>query len=636
MRLPAYPLITVDPFFSIWSKSEKLYDSDTLLWCGIKKRISGVISVDGKKMRFMGKGREAVIEQTGLTVTPYVTYYSFESDKIRLTVSFWTPLLLNDLHMLACPCSFIDYKAEATEGKEHSVSVEISLGEEFCYNKTPKAVKKEAFTVDGVNFAKMGRVEQTTLSKAGDSVAADWGYFYLSADGTLTSGGKKDAVKATISSESCVEMSASVIAAFDDIYSIEYMGQKLKGLWTEKFDSITDAIIYCRNNHDELYSAVLKQNETILNDAADFGEDYQKILTAAARQVLAAHKIIRNDKGELLYFSKECDSNGCINTVDVSYPAIPMYLIYNPELVKAMMTGIFYFARTPLWKFDFAPHDIGQYPIADGQVYALKDSMQKRTRELYKMNEDVFEDKYHMPVEECGNMLIMSYAYYFVTGDLSQIKENFDLLTKWAQFLVKKGVVLDNQLCTDDFAGHSEKNVNLAIKSIMGIACYAEISKAMGLDGEMSETAKKYADELSALAGKNGYLSFAVGNDDSWSLKYNLVWDIIFGFGLFDKNIYKKETEKYLCEMNEYGVPLDFRDDFTKTDWMLWASALDDSADTAKAFSKCLVKYLNDTTGKRCFTDWCRTKKPDECSFNHRSVQAGLWMPVLKKMILNK
>ena len=56
MRLPAYPLITVDPFFSIWSKSEKLYDSDTLLWCGIKKRISGVISVDGKKMRFMGKG----------------------------------------------------------------------------------------------------------------------------------------------------------------------------------------------------------------------------------------------------------------------------------------------------------------------------------------------------------------------------------------------------------------------------------------------------------------------------------------------------------------------------------------------------------------------------------------------------
>ena len=88
--------------------------------------------------------------------------------------------------------------------------------------------------------------------------------------------------------------------------------------------------------------------------------------------------------------------------------------------------------------------------------------------------------------------------------------------------------------------------------------------------------------------------------------------------------------------MNEYGVPLDFRDDFTKTDWMLWASALDDSADTAKAFSKCLVKYLNDTTGKRCFTDWCRTKTPDECSFNHRSVQAGLWMPVLKNMILNK
>ncbi|MGN1479523.1 MAG: glutaminase domain-containing protein [Acutalibacteraceae bacterium] len=636
MRLPAYPLITVDPFFSIWSKSEKLYDSDTLLWCDIKKRISGVISVDGKKMRFMGKGRESVIEQTDLNVTPYVTYYSFECDKIRLSVRFWTPLLLNDLYMLSSPCSFIDCEAVSNDGKMHSVSIEISLGEEFCYNKTQRAVKKETFTVDGVNFAKMGRVEQTPLSKAGDSVAADWGYFYLSAQDVQTSDGKKDAVKAIASSESCDKFSTSIIAAYDDIYSIEYMGQKLKGLWTEKFDSITDAIIYCRNNHDELYNAVLKQNEMILNDAASFGEDYQNILTAAARQVLAAHKLIRNDKGELLYFSKECNSNGCINTVDVSYPAIAMYLIYNPELVKAMMTGIFCFARTPLWKFDFAPHDIGQYPIADGQVYALKGEMQKYTRELYKMNEDVFEDKYHMPVEECGNMLIMSYAYYFVTGDLSQAKENFDLLTKWSQFLVKKGVVLDNQLCTDDFAGHSEKNVNLAIKSIMGIACYAEISKAMGFDDDLLKVAKKYADELSALAGKNGYLSFAVGNDESWSLKYNLVWDIIFGFGLFDKNIYKKEIEKYNSEMNEYGVPLDFRDDFTKTDWMLWASALDDSSDTTKAFAKCLVKYLKDTTGKRCFTDWCRTKTPDECSFNHRSVQAGLWMPILKNKALNK
>ena len=59
MRLPAYPLITVDPFFSIWSRSETLYDAPTTLWCGIPKRLTGFVTVDGKKFRFLGKGKGA-------------------------------------------------------------------------------------------------------------------------------------------------------------------------------------------------------------------------------------------------------------------------------------------------------------------------------------------------------------------------------------------------------------------------------------------------------------------------------------------------------------------------------------------------------------------------------------------------
>ena len=89
MRLPAYPLITADPFFSIWSPTDRLYDSDTVLWCGIKKRLSGYITVDSEKFRFMGTGRTAIIEQKEVIVKPYTTEYIFENDKVRLCVTFY-------------------------------------------------------------------------------------------------------------------------------------------------------------------------------------------------------------------------------------------------------------------------------------------------------------------------------------------------------------------------------------------------------------------------------------------------------------------------------------------------------------------------------------------------------------------
>jgi hypothetical protein len=74
-------------------------------------------------------------------------------------------------------------------------------------------------------------------------------------------------------------------------------------------------------------------------------------------------------EGQLLFISKECFSNGCAATVDVSYPSIPMFLHYNPEFVKGMMRPIFKYAATEEWEFDFAPHDAGQYPLVEGQVY---------------------------------------------------------------------------------------------------------------------------------------------------------------------------------------------------------------------------------------------------------------------------
>ncbi|MEZ3421718.1 MAG: DUF4965 domain-containing protein [Eubacterium sp.] len=631
MKLPAYPLITVDPFFSIWSKSDKLYDSDTALWCGLKKRMKGTIQIDGKNYRFMGLGDEYIIPQTALEITPYITVYTFENADFTLKVKFWTPLLFDNLYDLSLPCSFIEYKIQFGDDKKHQVSVSLSMHEEFFYN-IRKTTAKEIVSLPCGKAAKMGRTTQKPIYKSGDAVAADWGYFYIFGGNPCIN---KNSISAVQHAEIKGKSSLFHIVAFDDIYSIEYMGVKYKGLWTEKHKSIEAAIQYCLKNKKDLYGRIKKQNKMVLNDAEEFGKDYCSILTTAARQVLAAHKLFRSCKGDLLYFSKECNSNGCINTVDVTYPAIPMFLLYRPELVRAMLTGIFEFAGTAAWKNRFAPHDIGQYPIANGQVYGLNRLYYHRKKELYKIKKNVLNPACHMPIEECGNMLITAYAYYRITNDSTQLKEYYRLLKKWADYLTDCGVVLENQLCTDDFAGHSEKNVNLAIKSIMGIACFSKISEALGIKTDCFEIAKHNAEKLISLSEtKGGYLSFSIGNENSWSLKYNLVWDILFGFDLFGNELYKNEISQYKKMMNPYGTPLDYRKDFTKTDWMLWASCLDSTTETTKSFSECIVKYLEATNDKNCFTDWYDTVKASECGFNHRSVQAGLWMPVLKNRLM--
>lgn len=634
MKLPSYPIATIDPHFSIWSKAEHINEDDTYLWCGIRKKIEGTLTVDGESFTFLGKNNNAVIPQTDCIITPYVSDYIFENEKVKLRFRTWTPFLFDDFNLFSLPVSYFEATVTSLDGEKHNVEVGFTCFDELCQGKKKKSVNKYTEKFGGTTLIKMGLTNQKPLNDSGDTYAADWGYVCLMGGEVKAA---KEGIAVSNSALGSKQASFTTVLAYDDVYSINYFGEKLKGLWTEGFASIEEGMKYCLDNKKELFDRIRAQEKMIISDAKKFGKAYTDMLSAAARQVLAGHKLVRSANDGLLYLSKECHSNGCINTVDVSYPAVPMYLIYTPELVKAMLTGIFRFAQSDLWQADFAPHDIGRYPIACGQVYALANplylaNMKYSYPRIYKSKSfKIYTPLFQMPVEECGNMLILSWAYYTASKDKAFLEDYYYTLTKWAKYLVNKGVILDNQLCTDDFAGHSKKNVNLAIKGIMGIACFAKISDTLQIKNDYMATAKAYADNLTALCGDGDYLPFSLDKADSWSLKYNLVWDELFKFNLFDRKYFKGETEKYLSELNAYGVPLDHRKSFTKTDWMLWAACLDESGKNVGLFSEKILNYLALTKDKNCFSDWIDTKEAKQCGFDHRTVQAGLWMPVLKE-----
>ena len=188
-------------------------------------------------------------------------------------------------------------------------------------------------------------------------------------------------------------------------------------------------------------------DKTIYDDALAAGNvKYAEMLAANYRLVMGAHKLFQDDKGLILYFSKENKSGGFVNTVDLTYPECPIYLLYNPTLQKGMMLSILEYALSDERKGkNCAAHDLGIYPQANGMHYG--DSM---------------------PLEESANMIILANAICRITGDGEWLKPYTAVLKTWAEYCRKEGQNPGNQLCTDDFKGPSEQNTNLSVKSHNG------------------------------------------------------------------------------------------------------------------------------------------------------------------------
>ena len=624
MRAPSVPLITVDPYFSIWSRDENLTYTETVHWTGSEMPVFGYLNIDGERYAFLGFDRDAKkLPQISLKVTALVTEAVYRTEKIEFRARFFSTLFPDDLKLMSRPVSYAALCYTSLDGKRHEVKAEMYVREAVCQNVLGECpIVIEPVDIPGVPTMKMGNAEQNILKKSGDNLRIDWGYFYLSvADAKAEVGRGYKNRNNYVNAKSVLRAGSDrvFLLSYDDIYSIDYFGEKLKSVWNADGTTIEEAIAAAAKEYKKLYDrAVRFSDDLYVRAEAVGGRKYAEIVTLAYRQAIAAHKAVKDGDGNILFISKECFSGGFTATVDVSYPSAPLFLIYNPELVRGMLRPVYRFAASERWKYDFAPHDTGMYPIVAGQLYG------------YDKETDSYRYDKQMPVEECGNMIILEAATALADGDFSFAKSHLDTLISWCEYLEKYGDDPENQLCTDDFAGHLAHNCNLSLKAIMGIAGMAVIMRGVGREAEAEGYMKKAREMakgwLSRAESSDGGYRLAFDRDGTYSMKYNMVWDKLWGTRLFPKAAVEREIRSNFTHMNEYGMPLDSRADYTKSDWIVWTATMCKSKRDFERYIAPLWKAYNDSPSRVPMTDWYDTKSAYQISFQHRSVQGGLFM----------
>lgn len=587
-------------------------------------------------------------KQNSVDVLATGSYYNFTCGPVNLDLVFTAPLLINDPDILSTPINYISYQVTSTDGKEHDVQFYLGTTAQLTVNEMSQPTVTEFFTQNGTRYLKAGSKEQNILGRSGDIISIDWGYLYIPeingqvaiaeqvvAEPTFVNTGKApNSIATPVESHSLMEMPMMIFVndmgkikdgrsfmmiGYDEVYDMQYMKNNYKAYYARNGKTIFQAFEEFAKNYADLMQKCRDIDKMIYDDGLKAGNvKYAEQLSGVYRHAMAAHKCFEDNTGKMLYFSKENKSNGCVNTVDLTYPESPLYLLYNPELMKGMVLSILDYAMSDARKGkNCAAHDLGQYPLANGQVYGDT-----------------------MPLEESANIVILCNAICKITGDGEWLKPYRNVIRTWVEYCRNEGQNPGNQLCTDDFKGPSEQNTNLSVKAINAVAAYADLIPMIGGNTRDIERYRQYAKDMALLweaeARDGDHYRMGFNMPGTWSQKYNLLWDKLWAYNNFPQYVYDREIAWYLKNNKKYGTPLDNRDDSAKSDWLMWAAAISPDSETFLKFSDKHWDYINDTGSRIPLSDWYSCDSGNSKNFSARSVIAGLWAKVLMDRELPK
>ena len=651
VRVPAVPLLTHDPYFSVWSMNDRLTDGQTRHWTGTVQPLIGLVKIDGKILRWMGTWPQSIpsIGQTALEVTATRTTYRFEEAGIRLEVVFLSPLLPFELDVMARPISYVTVTVTAADRASHEVQLLFGVSPVLATDSPTQEVLWSRSRLRGMTVLRASNFRQPVLAKAGDNLRIDWGSVLLAVpdqSGASSATEAKETAQSIFAagkpfvsddldmprraSEGALlavsldfghvgsgSVSRHILVGYDDLYSIEYLRRWMRAYWRRKGMNIGDLLETAEREYSAIDRSSREFDERLASALRKVGgEAYADLATLAFRQTIAAHKLVVDVDGQPMLFPKENFSNGCISTVDVIYPSSPFFLLFNPELLKAELRPLMEYTRTGRWRFPFAPHDLGTYPKANGQVYGGGEHTEEN----------------QMPVEESGNMVLMFTALAKAEGNADFANRYWPELQRWAEYLRNEGMDPANQLSTDDFSGHLAHNSNLSIKAILALAGFATLADKTNREPEALEyrhLSRTMAEKWIQLAGDGDHFRLAFDKPGTWSQKYNLVWDRILDLNVFPVSVARAESQFYKAHLNQFGLPLDNRSDYTKLDWEVWTATLADNRQEFDRMILPLQRFIRTSPSRVPLTDWYWTTDGRQQGFQARSVVGGVFLPMI-------
>ncbi|KAF8595372.1 DUF1793-domain-containing protein [Ceratobasidium sp. AG-I] len=660
---PAIPLAVRSPYLSAWlqggDSGGRLNGQWPTFWTGSILGWAGYVRVDGKVYTFLGAPNVAgatLATQKKMQFTATKSTFVLAAGPVDLTVAFLSPVEPTDYLRQSLPFSYMTLTAKSTDGAAHKVQYYTDISAEWVSGDNSLLAKWSTANLTANGGSIVHQVElQSPSAFAEVNDHAQYGSAYYGTNqgsGLTYATGEDSVVRAAFINQGALGNTQDtqfraisdrwpVFAFARDIGSVtsstsspvvfavghtrdplvQYIiaGGALEpryAYWLSKYATASDAIsaFLSTDEYQHSVSAASALDTKIFNDATPIHSDYTAIVQLSTRQAFAAVEITlsKTESGsyntsDIKIFMKEISSNGNMNTVDVIFPAWPAYLYLNPDFGRRLLEPLFQYQQSGQYPNKWSIHDLGaHYPVANGHNDGQDEAM---------------------PVEESGNMLIMSLSYTRATKDNSLITNNYNLLDQWTQFLVNDSLIPALQLSTDDFAGHLANQTNLAIKGIIGIRAMSEIATILGKTDDATkykDIATSYVSKWQKLAASNeGHLVLNYGSPSSWGMAYNLYADKLFQFNLFPQSVYDMQTGWYGEMGAQYGIALDSRHSYTKSDWMIWTAGTVAEFNTRNMLISRLRDYLANGKNNAPFSDWYDAIYGTVVGFRARPVAGG-------------
>lgn len=614
---------------------------------------TGYIRIDNVTYEWMGNGFGTLVragqaaKQLSAEYTATRTIFAFEADKVRFNVTFLTPITPNDYLRQSLPLSYLHVELDTSTIKGRSIQLYTDIDERwvtghdydyedfpydqqyyekndtsvfFVTRKHPQVYTEFRQRAEWGNATYAARNHTGLYSRNNNNVVTHTEFIdtgKLSFDHGPVLGPDNSFAFAVDFDAKHADKDALFVVGHMRTPYVNYIRAKNPGTnstksyqedrygyWQSEFgDKLEDAVAFFMNDFENALETAKAFDKQVADDSraavggGAVGDKYAAITQLSVRQAFATFEITisRDSKGryntsDTLLFLKEISSNGDMSTVDVIFPLFPLLSYANPNLLRDLMKPLFEYTESGLYPNKWCVHDLGVYPNAFGHNDGNDEPMQ---------------------VEESGNMIWMTLHWAQLVGKskaLPFLEEHYKIMKQWTEYLVADSLIPAEQLSTDDFAGTLANQTDLAIKGITGIAAMSRIADMLG----HSKDAKSYANisttyikqwQTLAISHDASHTKLAYQTDASWGTLYNLLADRMLDLNLVPEAVYKIQDAWYPRVQEKYGVPLDSRHKWTKTDWEMFAAAASDDPATHKLFIELLYKFIEDGKSDAPFTD---------------------------------